>query len=286
MHRLPIFLLVIGALWFSTTHAQQTAPPTAAPVAAPGATAPTSAAPTAPVTDTATAPAPTGPVTFPQGVEYFKKNDFAHSREVFTQLLAEHPQDPTLLYNAGLVEVSDKHPGRALAYWRKALYLEPGFAPVLAGMAHLKKAKLLPPEEEPNPFAWLYWRIPLSYLLAISFLLFIATGILWIRFALQKKMEKPAPLGALITAAILFFVMMGFSVHDYQLNHFETKATIMEPTVAAFASPSADAPSLFEFREGDEVTIRRTQQDWLQVQKSATAVGWVKKNQILIHSGT
>ena len=89
-----------------------------------------------------------------------------------------------------------------------------------------------------------------------------------------------------VTAVMLFFVMMGLSVHDYQLNHFETKATVMEPTVPAYASPSADAPSLFEFREGDEVTIRRTQQDWLQVQKSATAVGWVKKNQILIHSGT
>jgi tetratricopeptide (TPR) repeat protein len=59
---------------------------------------------------------------FTQALESFKQSDLAKSRESFLQLLQKSPNDPVLLYNLGLVEFSDQHPGRAMAYWRKALF--------------------------------------------------------------------------------------------------------------------------------------------------------------------
>jgi tetratricopeptide (TPR) repeat protein len=289
MHTMPIFLLLISVLLPGFSSAQQD-PNLAMPQAPAAASAQPSAE--APAANETASPATSAPVSAPvtgsfsSGLEAFKKGDFAESRKQFAALLNSNPQDPVLLYNLGLVEMTDKHPGRALAYWRKALYLSPGYSPVLAGMAQLKKSKLLPPDAQVSPMAWLYWRVPLTILLALSLALFVATGVLWVRVASRAKSGQPGPVMGLSVSAVLLVVFLGLSAHDYQLYHYETKATIMEATAPAFSSPSIEAPSLFEFREGDEVTIRRTQEDWIQVQKSATAVGWIKKNQLLIHSGT
>ena len=231
----------------------------------------------------ALAQSPAEPFTI--GLEAFKKGAFSQSREQFSQLLQSHPRDPLLLYNLGLVELSDNHPGRALAYWRKALYLKPGYSPVLAGMARLQAVKGSPLGDT-NPFLWLYWRVSIEILLGGALILFVLTGFFWVRFTAARKFEKPASPWGLALSALGFAAITGLAVHNFQLLHQNTKATVMETAVPAHSSPSAEAPSLFEFREGDEVVVRRSQDEWIQVQKSATAVGWVKKNQVLVHSGT
>jgi tetratricopeptide (TPR) repeat protein len=271
MHSLPISLLTIFLFWAAPSFGQ----PSQAPIPAENNNSP------APVAADNTATSKSG--LFTEGLEFFKKGDFTQSRERFSQLLKENPQDPLLLFNLGLVEFNDKHPGRALAYWRKALYLSPGFSPALSGMAQLKKTKSFP---EDNPLLWLYWRVPFVFLLGAVFLFFTLSGFLWIRFAAKSKLGKPAAPWSFALSVVAFLIFTGFAIHDYQLLFMETKATIMEVTVPAYSSPSSEAPSLFEFREGDEVVVRRSQDDWLQVQKSATHVGWIKKNQLLIHSGT
>lgn len=222
---------------------------------------------------------------FTQALESFKQNDLAKSRETFLQLIQDSPDDPVLLYNLGLVELTDQHPGRALAYWRKALYLRPGFAPAREGLNRIEGQKTsgIP------PVAW--WQklsryVSLSLLLAaflVSFSLCLFFVIRWWR-AQKFQLTKP-PLYLPLILGTLTIVFAGLSWLHYSQTQQHVLATVMLPSAAVHSSPTEDSPALFDFREGEEVRVRRADGDWFQVQKGATAIGWIKKEQIFIHSG-
>lgn len=220
---------------------------------------------------------------FTQALESFKSGDFTQSRTHFSELLTQHPNDPVLLYNLGLVEMSDQHPGKALGYWRKALYLQPNFAPALSGIRQVHKVFH---NDQDNSF-WneLYWRIPLWFFLSAAFIFFISSGLLWILHCARRKQEKPSSLVSPLFTSLLFLFFAGFGVHSYVTYYDTTKATVMEGSLAARSSPSEGSPSLVNFSEGDEVVVLRRQETWLQVQKTATALGWVPETSVLLHSG-
>lgn len=225
-----------------------------------------------------------GPV-FTLALESFKQNDLAKSRETFLQLIQDSPDDPVLLYNLGLVELTDQHPGRALAYWRKALYLRPGFSPALEGLRRIEGQK-----GTGVPALTLWQKFPrlisLPALLAItlaSLSLCLFFGIRWRRA--QKFQLATVSITSVIGFGLLTLVMSLLSWFHFSQTQQFTLATVMLPAAAVHSSPSENSPALFDFREGDEVRVRRTDGEWLQVQKGATAIGWIKKEQIFVHSG-
>ena len=68
--------------------------------------------------------------TFLDGVNAYKNNDFEKARSIFGPLLKEHPENPVLLYNLGLVEYQSGQFGYALGLWRKARFYNSDLMPV------------------------------------------------------------------------------------------------------------------------------------------------------------
>lgn len=221
---------------------------------------------------------------FTQSLESFKQSDLAKSRESFLQLLTESPNDPVLLYNLGLVELTDQHPGRALAYWRKALYLKPGYRPALDGISKIEKLK------KSNLPDYAFWqKIPfyfsLSFFLAATLLFLVLSVFSAVRRqrAIKLQMSRPTLMLPLaLSGSTLMFLCL--ALLTYFLVH-QKKLGIVIADAPVHSSPSDESPALFNFSEGDEVSIFRENENWIQVQKSATALGWIKKNQLFIHSG-
>jgi tetratricopeptide (TPR) repeat protein len=221
---------------------------------------------------------------FTQALESFKQSDLAKSRESFLQLLTESPEDPALLYNLGLIEFTDQHPGRALAYWRKALYLRPGYAPALEGISKIEKIK------KSNLPAYSFWqKIPLyaslSFFLGLSLLFIVLTTVSAVRWRRAIKLQTSKPtltLPIALSGSTLLFLSLAFLT--YSLAHYQKLGIILADT-PVHSSPSQDSPALFNFNEGDEVSVFRENENWIQVQRSATALGWIKKEQLFIHSG-
>ncbi len=221
---------------------------------------------------------------FTQALESFKQSDFAKSRESFLQLLQKNPNDPVLLYNLGLVDFSDQHPGRAMAYWRKALFLRPGFSPALTAIHQLEKQKN-------SPFAAPSWwqkgprYVSLPWLLG-ALLIFISLSVIFMvrrrrAIKLQAPVKSLGPILAGFAASALLIIAICIHV---SLVHWQTLATVLQP-VSVHSSPSNDSPSLFDFKEGDEVVIHRKNGDWLQIQRGSTAIGWVPRSALFVHSG-
>jgi uncharacterized membrane protein YhaH (DUF805 family) len=222
---------------------------------------------------------------FTQALETFKSANLPESRARFSELLTQHPNDPVLLYNLGLVEFTDKHPGKALAYWRKALYLQPGFSPALSGIRQVHRVIPGFKSMDISIARELYWRIPLWFFFGSAFIFFLVAGVLWVMFAARRKKDVSSSSAIPMLASLLFLIFISFALHAYFTYYLVPSGTILETPVAVRSSPSEESPSLLEFNEGDEVSILREQDPWVQVQKSATAVGWIPKAKILVHSG-
>jgi tetratricopeptide (TPR) repeat protein len=221
---------------------------------------------------------------FNQALESFKQSDLAKSRESFLQLIAQSPDDPVLLYNLGLIELTDQHPGRALAYWRKALYLKPGYRPAIEGISRIEKLK------KSNLPAYSFWRkIPfyfsLSAWLGLGLFFIILTTLSAVRWrrAIKFQISRPTlTLPIALSGSTLLFLSLAF--WTYVLTYHQKLGIIMMDA-PVHSSPSQDSPALFNFNEGDEVSVFRENENWIQVQKSATALGWIKKEQLFVHSG-
>lgn len=227
---------------------------------------------------------------FTQALESFKAHDYTKSREFFKTLLLQSPNDPVLLYNLGLVEFTDNHPGAAAAYWRRALWLSPGDSPSLEGLAQLQK-KL--PSVDVGGVIALYLRFPPWIYLFLSCALFLISG--WLVLGNLKQAKSGQPVKAVyltILSGILFLGLLGITTHYFFIYSQEERATLLENNTALYASPSESAPSLVSLPEGTDVLILREQKNseeakdqWFQVQKSSVQVGWVQKDKIFLHSG-
>ncbi|MCB9073681.1 MAG: hypothetical protein H6623_08665 [Bdellovibrionaceae bacterium] len=217
--------------------------------------------------------------TFALALKSFKTKDYAQSRKDFSILLRQHPSDPTLLYNAGLVEALDNHPARAFAYWRKALFFQPGHAPSLQGISQIRDSVTSPSLLMP-----VYWRIPIAWIFGFSILFWFLSGTLFILSLYRQHKGQNALWMPTILSTFLFVMTLTLALNGYWLAFDAPVGTIMA-SAPARSAPNAEAPSLFDFNEGDEVRVLRTQGNWDHVQKSATAVGWVPRTAVLRHSG-
>ncbi len=220
---------------------------------------------------------------FTQALQSFKQGELAKSRDSFLQLLTAHPDDPVLLYNLGLTEMTDQHPGRALAYWRKALYLDPGFSPAVAGLTQLAQLKKF--DFTPSLTEQIHWRISLTSFLVALWLTCLFCGFWLIRWARGRREENnPIPLWPVFVSGLFSVVFLFFATQRMWRDHYQLTGTILASSAPVYASPSVDAPALFDFKEGDEVRVHHSKEGWLQVQRGDTAAGWVKKDEVLVYA--
>lgn len=221
---------------------------------------------------------------FSQGLKSFKSKNFTSSKENFEQLLKEHPDDPTLLFNIGLVAFEEKRLGEATAYWRKALYLKPGFSPAIQGLEQVEQ--LLSQDRDVSLLEDVYRRVPITISFTLCFLSFAILVFLTAHSSIRSKQGRPALLWQLALMSTLFILSASFAFIHYQRVFISTKATVLEESTNVYASPSKEAPSLLTFSEGVEVNVIRKEKNWTQVRKSSTEVGWVTNDKIFIHAGS
>lgn len=234
-------------------------------------------------------PTDTGTV-FTQALTSFKAQDYTKSRDLFKALLIQSPDDPVVLYNLGLVEFSENHAGAAAGYWRRALWLKPGYAPALSGLTQLQKK--YPQLGTPLFPESLYLHISPWVILIVSVFALAFSGFSIIQnWQRQKKGEQSRwilpILGGLVFAGSFLICTHYFAVYSQEI-----RSTLIEAETPLYSSPSLSAPSLLNLPEGSNVKVLRestpnseSKESWIQVQKSPTQVGWVLKDKVFVHSG-
>jgi len=221
---------------------------------------------------------------FQQGIAAFQRNDFEQARRYFLESV-QNNDNPTIIFNLGLVEQRLGNQGMAIALWRKALANNSSFAPARRSLDWIKP-KLARPEIAHEVELWQSLRARVlattslaTYLLACAIALFVS-GWLILRYLGLRRLstldEKPMPpfptWTAFVTVAFFFIALLsGAKILDENTEY----ATIVEKKVFVLSSPTNDATPLFDLYEGLEVIVRERSASWAQVTYPGGSTGWI-----------
>ena len=223
---------------------------------------------------------------FLEGLKAFQAEDFQTARNNFNLLLEQYPNDPTLLYNAGLAEFKAGQAGSALGLWRKARSLGNHSDDLLQALQFAENTLNLGSQES-GPLISLYRRMataPLGFWLGLSLILFLFLG--WQSITYGAKQKKPFldwPLS--LQLGLPFFVLTLFFTLHLSFKANQKKGTVTINNLLTHASPSDTSPSLFELHEGQWVFIETEQDNWLQIRTQAGVSGWASKTHIIPFGG-
>lgn len=224
------------------------------------------------------------------GVTGFQKNDFKTAQTQFRAAAVADPSLVTVWYNLGVTEQRLGRNGLAMAFWRKALALRPGFQPAERAVS-FTRAKL---ERADIPHDVELWETLRTNVLSVAsiyqfafltlFILFVGAWTALIFIGKRRRAildEKPLPPFPFISsvATVLFLAVLTLSICKL-LDEQDLRATVIVKKVDAKALPDSTSTTLFELYEGLEVIVRQQRPSWVQVTYPGGATGWIARASI------
>ncbi len=230
---------------------------------------------------------------FQKGLAAYQNKQFEEARDNFQNLVAGGYSSAALYHNLALTYFQLDQKAYAMALWRKALAVDSGFRPALAGRTLLESKFSMRPWEKDSFDLWSrrtletvsFWE--LMWVIAI---LLGGCGFIWIRYLAARKIaiedEQPKPPFPLSAAALGTMLVMTFLLMGMKMGLMKkTRATVVLTKVNVRSLPAEDGVGLFELNGGSEVLVRMKTGEWLQVQNSDGSSGWVKDSEVMVTEG-
>jgi tetratricopeptide (TPR) repeat protein len=230
---------------------------------------------------------------FQKGLAAYQNKQYQEAADAYQKLLSEGVVSAPLLHNLALAEYQLDQKPLALALWRKALDIDPGYRAARTSR-DIAESKLQVRSFDRDPLSDSLHRtlefVSLQEILWLIALLLGATGWLWIRYASERRfaLQEERPLPGFPVAAISLSVISALCLGllTAKINQeLQTRATVIQAHVSARSLPSDDGVALFDLNGGTEVLVKRKNGDWSQVQNSEGASGWLRKDEIFVTSG-
>ena len=235
----------------------------------------------------------TGEELFLDGTKLYQGGQFKESAKSFEALARQQPDQPELLLNWGLAEYQAGRRGLGVALWRRALTLNPSLTAARSALDFATRAMQLRDFDETQ----LVDRVRQNFLAHVGLdqmlsvtLVFLATGgwlLLGYLGRRRKSMRHELPLpafswaGTLLSCAfVLSLILTAFKAIDSSIPH----ATAITMT-AVRTGPDNASSSLFELREGSDVTLRQAKKGWTQIRYPGGMSGWVPNETLFQTSG-
>tara|TARA_B110001454_G_scaffold218991_1_gene248998 strand:+ start:31711 stop:32487 length:777 start_codon:yes stop_codon:yes gene_type:complete len=229
---------------------------------------------------------------FEKGLAAYQAKNYAEAQTNLAAALEEAPNNLAVLNNMALTLFELNQKGKALAYWLKALKLDPGFEEAQKG-ATFVRSKLAP-----NAFSVkdtdfeslrksLLTGLSLNLLFGLTAITFLVAGLQWIRHLSQIKKaaleEAAAPPVTLVSIAFsTFFVLCTVLLGLKMWDHLTPRAIVTKEKIELKIAPGADQSKIVELNEGTEVEVGLVKDAWVQVKIPGNYSGWVNKEEIQI----
>jgi tetratricopeptide (TPR) repeat protein len=227
---------------------------------------------------------------FRNAIGAYQKNDFKTARASLQSALKASAENPILLYDLGLTEEKDGHLGLAMALWRKALAVQPGFTPADHAL-NWTRPKLEHSDISHEVEFWESLRstmlvtTPLNRYLGSSAVLLLLGGWLFFRYMGQRRQARldeksmpPFPTVALIFT-VLFLITASLSAAK-AYDETVVRGTIVVKKIEARSSPDPSATALFDLYEGLEVIFQKESGEWVQVSYPGGSTGWIPRTSL------
>lgn len=232
---------------------------------------------------------------FETGLVNYQNKKFAEAKTSFEEALKNSPADAAVLTNLGLTTYQLGQRSWSIAYFRKALSLNPSLPAANQGLAFVLpqlEVKEIPHQIETYELIREKFLEPAgeySYFWILAGLIFLLGWSLIRYFGQRKRADAddlaypPFPWIAVVAGflGLIFFFLALAKIYDTQIP----RGTVIEEKVSAQSAPGENQLSLFDLYGGFEVVIRSQSGDWVQVTYPGALTGWIQKTSLYVTSG-
>lgn len=227
---------------------------------------------------------------FQKGLAAYHSKQYGEARDAFQKLVSEGRSSPALLNNLALAVYELDQKPLALALWRKALSISPGFLPAEKGRDLLENKMQMRPLERDSFALWLHRTLSslsLPILLIVTAIFLALTGWFGLRYwgerSLALDTEQPLPSLPIRTVMFAIALLITLIVTGLKINDgMSLRATIIQAKASARSLPTDEGVELFSLNGGSEVFVRQKQEGWTQVQNAEGSNGWVKNSDLMV----
>lgn len=203
------------------------------------------------------------------------------------QELRQNPNyanSPELIYNLGLSEWFLEQFGPALAHFRLASHLKPfslkNIKTLLWAENELENIQKITVRKDPlmakiSLFAWPQFFFALA-LIPIGAALFIAVR--------NKSWSTSKKLNIFWPLACLSLVLFALFLTSQNTNQRVFATLTSSESINAYAGPSDESIDVGLLYPGDSVEVLQKQEEWWQIQATEIPAGWVRSNNLKVHS--
>ncbi len=230
--------------------------------------------------------------SFEKGLTAYQAKNYPEAQANLAAALEESPNNLAILNNMALTQVELNQKGKALAYWLKALKLDPNFEEAQKGVTFVRS------KATPNSFSIkdtdfeslrksLLTGLSLNLLFGLTALTFLVAGLQWIRHLSQVKKANqdeatPPPVSLVSIAFSIIFVGCALILALKMWDHLTPRAIVIKEKVELKIAPGADQSKIVELNEGTEVEVGVVKDVWVQVKIPGNYSGWLNKEEIQI----
>jgi tetratricopeptide (TPR) repeat protein len=204
--------------------------------------------------------------------------DFERAEQLFAAAAAAGAENAALQTNLGNAALQAEHLGSAIVAYRRALMLDPGYAPARQNLAHVRRlmAERVPTPPEAGVLdSFFFWHRTLSRpsrenLAALAF----ALGALLLAASIHLGVSS---LRYAAAAPAAVWLVLQISVALDPARDADRQAVVVVPEVSARAADSINAPRRFSepLPDGTELEILEDRGGWLHIQLHNGRDAWL-----------
>lgn len=223
----------------------------------------------------------------------YQTGDYDTAKKLLDETLAQDADNTVILYNLGLAEYKLGNPGKALAYWRKAINLSPGFSGAEDAINYAESQMRLIADENralgPKIAAKTLSLVPapaLYVLFLITLFIFFKKTISYVAKKRQAQLnDQPLPhfsFSSLIYLVVSLLIL--YPVTFYYFESLNTRATVITKVAETKSGPSSEAATLYSLNEGESVIVLDKTEDWYKIKDRSGRLGWAQQSLFFLTS--
>ncbi len=218
--------------------------------------------------------------SFESANKLYEEGKFAEAAAAYTELLHSGKTSAALFFNLGNAYFKSGQLGRAIAAYRQAEQITPRDPDVRANLQFARNQRQ-GPSLPPQP--WQRWLGKLS----LNEWTWLAAAAVWLWLILLALLQwRPAlkrPLrGTVIAAALVAAALSAcLGLLSYQAHKVHT-AVVITPESTVRHGPLEESQNAFTVHDGAELRVLDQKDDWLQVSTDPRAIGWLRRNEVLL----
>ena len=211
-----------------------------------------------------------------KGEMFYQQGNHMNAYIIFDGLVREGIEDGNLFYNYANTALQLEQYSKAIAYYEKALLLNPEDQTVQNNLSFARKKldiDVVKPSFILPDILHQYWILAVLWWILLG----ILAGIWYI-----KVKQRRIFLSAVLISVTVLTGLLAFDLFQQYNETLPGRYAIVQDDILMYQEPAELSPEVYDLSEGTKIRVLSTQSGWILVRTENKKKGWVRSKGLIV----